>query len=305
MKLAIEVVLGLVAGLVIGYAVAGMQNQAPQVCTAISPERDKIIETAVEKMNSLIHANYPEVNVRVTRTQPYGELYLLTLEYYNKSGTLATQTVFMIGNGSMLLLNDPRCIVDLSEQPEESERSQTGKVNVSVDDDPYKGNKDADVVIVEFSDYACPYCARFALEVEPRILENYGDRVRIVFRDFPVHGQIAYLAAEAANCAGEQGLERGQGWSKYWQYHDLLFENQHEWLSNTTKLYDYAEQLDLNVTAFKVCLGGKYRAEVDKDVQDGINYGVAGTPTFFINGKMVVGYIPYEEFARLIEQELQ
>lgn len=295
-NLVIGVVLGLVVGLVIGYAVTVMQNQALQVCTATSPDIDKTVETAVEKMNTLIHANYPEVNVRVTQTQPYGELYLLTLEYYNESGTLATQTIFMTGNGSMLLLNDPRCIVDLSKQPEQP--AQPGKINVSADDDPWRGNKDAKVVIIEFSDYACPYCARFATEVEPKILDNYGDRVKIVFRDFPVHGQIAYLAAEAADCAGEQG--------KYWEYHDLLFENQHEWMSNTTKLYGYAEQLGLNTTAFKACLdSGKYKSEVDKDLQDGRNYGVTGTPTFFINGKMVVGYRPYEEFTSLIEQELQ
>ncbi len=154
------------------------------------------------------------------------------------------------------------------------------------------------MVIVEFSDYACPYCAKFALEVEPEIIKNYGDKVKIVFRDFPVHGETSYFAAEAANCAGEQG--------KYWDFHDVLFERQNEWIGNRTKVYDYAAELGLNVDDFKACLdSGKYEDEITKDMSDGQSYGVTGTPTFFINGKKVVGYKSYEEFAALIEQELQ
>jgi len=306
--LALGIVIGLIVGAMVGYVVVGTQNPTPQACEANLPSADfdKTLEKAVEKINSMIHTDYPDVNVRVTNTQPYGEIYLLNLEFYNDNGPLATQSFFMTANGSMLLLNDPKCIVTLSEQETNGEtRGETGdgenRINVSVDDDPSIGPADAKVVIVEFSDYTCPACARFANEVESKLLENYGDKIRFVYRDFPVHGNIAYKAAEAANCAGEQ--------DKYWEFHRILYQNQREWMSNTSMLYSYAEQLGLNVTAFKVCLdSGKYKLEVEKDFQDGMSYGVTGTPTFFINGKKVVGINPnkpYEEFAKLIDQELQ
>jgi protein-disulfide isomerase len=299
--LAVGIVIGLIVGVLVGYIVVGAQNPAPQACEANPPgaDFDKTLEKAVEKINSMVHANYPDVNVRVTKTQPYGEIYLLNLEFYNDKGTLTSQSMFMTANGSMLLLNDPRCIISLSEQETNGETGAGGnRINVSVDDDPSIGSEDAKVVIVEFSDYTCPYCAKFANEVEDKLLENYGDKIRFVYRDFPVHGDIAYKGAEAANCAGEQG--------KYWEFHRILYQNQREWMSNTSMLYSYAEQLGLNVTAFKACLdSGKYKSEVDKDLQDGRSYGVTGTPTFFINGKKVVGYMPYEEFAKLIDQELQ
>ena len=88
--------------------------------------------------------------------------------------------------------------------------------------------------------------------------------------------------------------------------HEMLFGNQKKWIGNNSKVYDYAQQLGLNVDEFKACIeSGKYREEVEKDLQDGISYGVTGTPTFFINGKKVVGYRSYDQFAALIEEELQ
>ncbi|ADC64753.1 DSBA oxidoreductase [Ferroglobus placidus DSM 10642] len=316
MRMWILVVLGLVAGIAAGYAAGVMVGMGgKQVCTwnagsgtgtAISEQQlNKTVEKVVKTLQSLIPVN---VSVRATKVEPYGKLYLLNLEFYNKSGVIATQQMFMVGNGSMLLSSSPSCAVNISELSARAQQTPSAQaaVNVSADDDPWRGNESASVVIIEFSDYACPYCAEFANDVEPKILDNYGDRVKIVFRDFPVHGEISYLAAEAADCAGEQGVKEGQGWSKYWEYHDLLFANQQEWIENTTKLYDYAKQIGLNTTAFKACLdSGKYRSEVEKDLQDGRNYGVTGTPTFFINGQKVEGLTPYEVFARFIEQELK
>ncbi len=288
--LAIGVVVGLIVGVLIGYAF-NMTQSSPEVCEANVPANfSENLDKAVEKLNSMIHATHPDVNIKVTKTKSYGEFYLLDLEFYDKNGTLATESVFMPANGSMILFNNPRCVLTLEEPKPEI-------VNVSADDDPYFGPENAKVVIVEFSDYTCPYCAKFANEVEPKIRENYGDKVKFVFRDFPVHGEIAYKAAEAADCAGEQG--------KYWEYHRTLYENQREWISNTSMFYTYAEQLGLNVSAFKACLDSdKYKGEVSKDQQDGIKYGVTGTPTFFINGKKYVGYMPYDQFAKLIDEEL-
>ncbi|WP_230972420.1 DsbA family protein [Archaeoglobus neptunius] len=291
--LVIGIVLGIIVGAIAVYAVTSMAPSGEEFCSANTQVLDqKTIESVTAKLNNIVHKNNPDVNVRISDYKPYGELYLVNIEFYNEKGVIEHYKMYLTANGSLLFTN-PINLTRVSEKPQEEQR-----INVSVDDDPYRGAKNAKVVIVEFSDYACPYCAKFATEVEPKILENFGDKVKIVFRDFPIHGNTSYFAAEAANCAGEQG--------KYWEFHDLLFKNQREWMSNHSKIYDYAKQLGLNVSAFRACVeSGKYREEISKDYKDGVSYGVTGTPTFFINGKKYVGYKPYEEFAKLIEQELQ
>ena len=170
-------------------------------------------------------------------------------------------------------------------------------VPVSADDDPGLGPADAGVVIVEFSDFQCFYCARFATETLGQILNTYGKSVRLVYRDFPlisIHSQ-AQKAAEAAQCAQEQG--------KYWEYHDLLFENQQA--LDIGSLKAYAEQLGLDTDDFDDCLdSGRFASEVAKDLTDGQGYGVTATPTFFINGRLVRGAQPFSVFQALIEEQL-
>ncbi len=292
--LAIGIVVGLIIGAVAVYAITAMpsgEEFCPASPTSSQSLDQQTIDSVTKKLNNLVHQNYPDVNVRIADYSLYGEVYKVRVEFYNDGGILQSQDMFLTANGSLLFTNQ----IDLTKLSEEQKEE---RINASADDDPYRGAEDAKVVIIEFSDYTCPYCAKFATEVEPKILENYGDKVKIVFRNFPVHGETAYFAAEAANCAGERG--------KYWEMHDMLFENQREWIGNNSKVYDYAQQLGLNVDEFKACVeSGKYREEVEKDLQDGISYGVTGTPTFFINGKMVVGYRTYEQFAALIEEELQ
>lgn len=170
---------------------------------------------------------------------------------------------------------------------------------VSADDDAIKGSSKAPVTIIEFSDFQCPYCGRFFSETLPLIKEKYIDtgKVQFVYRDFPlgIH-QHAQKAAEAAECAGEQ--------EKYWDYHDLLFENQNA--LDTASLKAYAKQLGLNTEKFNDCLDqGKMTEEVQNDFQEGSRYGVTGTPAFFINDVKIVGAQPYAAFEQIIEQELQ
>jgi len=171
------------------------------------------------------------------------------------------------------------------------------RFQVSVDDDPAWGPEDAPVTIVEFSDFQCPFCGRFHQQTYPRLRETYGDRIRFVYRDFPIlqlHPN-ALISAQAANCANEQG--------KYWEYHDLLLTNQDQ--SDRTALSNFAAQLELNMTAFDECLdSGRYEQEVNADTRAGSGYGVTGTPTFFINGRPLVGAQPYEVFAAMIDEEL-
>jgi protein-disulfide isomerase len=167
--------------------------------------------------------------------------------------------------------------------------------NVSTDDDPARGPADAPVVIVEFSDYHCPYCQRFESETLPQIMEKYGDQIRFVYRDFPVVGGEVH--AVAAECADEQG--------DFWPYHDALFADP----SSFTSVDDFvslAGDLNLDTDAFSQCMeSDEIQAEIVKDYQDGRSYGVSGTPTFFINGRRLIGAQPFVEFATIIDEELE
>jgi protein-disulfide isomerase len=167
---------------------------------------------------------------------------------------------------------------------------------VSADDDPAKGPADAPVTIITFSDFQCPYCSR----VNPtlaRIKDRYGDSIRVVFRDFPIlqiHPQAA-KAAEAGACANEQG--------KFWPMHDLMFANQQK--LDVASLKQHAATLGLDAAGFEKCLdGGKYADEWKKDSADAEKAGVQSTPAFFVNGRPVVGAVPYEQFAEVINEEL-
>ena len=168
------------------------------------------------------------------------------------------------------------------------------KVDVSVDDDPILGPKDAIVTIIEFSDFECPYCRRVQPTLK-RLLKEYEGKIRLVFRDFPLSfHKNAQKAAEAAQCAGDQ--------DKFWPYHDKLFEQTALGLDDLKK---YAGELELNMDAFNACLeSDKYAQEVAADMQDGQAAGVSATPSFFVNGQPLSGAVPYERFQDLVEAAL-
>jgi protein-disulfide isomerase len=170
------------------------------------------------------------------------------------------------------------------------------RVAVSGDQGFVRGAKDAPVTIVEFSDFQCPYCKTANATVK-QVLERYPGKVRLVFRDFPlasIHPQ-APKAHEAARCAAEQG--------KFWEYHDLLFDRSPK--MTPADLKQYAQELKLESAAFDKCLdSGKHAAAVDKDAQEGAGLGLTGTPSFFINGKQLVGAQPLTAFQKIIDNEL-
>ena len=169
------------------------------------------------------------------------------------------------------------------------------RVEVAFDPARVRGNPKAPVMIVEFSDYQCPYCH----QVEPtvkEVLTKYGDKVSLSYRDFPltaIHPQ-AMMAAEASRCALEQG--------KFWEYHDQLFT-----ASKLDKdaLIEQALNLKLDDKQFESCLTSeRYKADIDKDEQEGRKAGVNGTPGFFINGIVLSGAQAEESFARIIDEQL-
>lgn len=187
--------------------------------------------------------------------------------------------------------------------------SEDERYTVSIDDDYIKGQADAKLTMVEFSDFQCPFCERFYRETLPLIEKEYisTGKVRMVYRDFPMEEihKDAQKAAEATQCAGEQG--------QYWEMHDAIFQNQKA--MGVEDLKKYAKGLSLSADQFAQCLdSGKYAGEVKRDLIDGQALGVQGTPTFFIGptgkGKTVQGISiggarPYAVFKQAFDKLLQ
>ena len=163
-------------------------------------------------------------------------------------------------------------------------------------DDPALGTEAAPVTLIEFSDFQCPFCAR-VMPTLKKIKQTYGDKVRIVWKDFPltsIHPQ-AFKAAEAAQCAREQG--------KFWELHDVLFANQQALLPDDLK--KHAAGIGLDVAKFNTCFdASKYGERVQQHMSAGTQLGVSSTPSIFINGRLVSGAQPYEVFAGIIDDEL-
>lgn len=184
----------------------------------------------------------------------------------------------------------------LREQAGVSILLQKPKVDVAYDPSRVRGDAKAPVVIVEFSDFQCPYCQSVEATLK-RLLTKYDGRVSLAYRDLPlrdIHPQ-AELAAEASRCALEQG--------KFWEYHDLLFQNQNK--LDRDGLVGLARDLKLDDKQFDSCLSSsRYKTQVEEDRQAGMRAGISGTPGFFINGNMVSGNQPQNSFEKTIEDEL-
>jgi len=160
---------------------------------------------------------------------------------------------------------------------------------------PARGPPSAPVTLVEFSDFQCPFCGKAHDTVE-QVMQTYAGKVKLVFRHYPLDfHKNAEKAAEASMCANEQG--------KFWEYHDVLFKNQQT--LEVPQLKDHAKDVGLDAASFSACLdSGKYKKAVDEDMAAGQKVGVTGTPAFFINGVMINGAQPFDEFKKVIDQEL-
>lgn len=195
---------------------------------------------------------------------------------------------------------------------EKSEKANTNAVNQAAnptptqptvtppqvsDSDHIRGNKNAKITIIEFSDFQCPYCSRFHSTML-QVMAAYPNDVRWVYKHFPLDSihPFARDAAEAAECAAEQ--------NKFWEYADKLYENQSQFSVEFFK--KLAGDLKLNTTKFNDCLdSGKFATKVNADYQAGINAGVRGTPGNFINGQSVPGAQPFENLKQIIDGLLQ
>lgn len=170
------------------------------------------------------------------------------------------------------------------------------KVPVRVEDH-VEGEENAPCTLVEYGDYQCPHCGR-AYPIIKKVQKHFGKRLRFVFRNFPlneIHPQ-AESAAETAEFAGTQG--------KYWEMHDLLFENQSRF--GPAFFQEAAQKLGLDPAALREALAnGTYRTHVRSDFMSGARSGVNGTPTFFINGQRLDGSWDYEDLVAALEEALR
>ncbi len=163
----------------------------------------------------------------------------------------------------------------------------------------FKGDPDAPVTIIEFSDFQCGYCGRFATETAPQIDESYVEDgiVRIGYQHFPFLGEASLVAAEASECAAEQDA--------FWEYHDLVFERITAGSRDFSQenLQALAAEMELDTAAFGECLAsGRYQETIMSEAATAQSIGVGSTPTFLVNGEPVIGAQPFQVFSRIIEQ---
>jgi len=183
------------------------------------------------------------------------------------------------------------------------------RAEIDVEGLAFQGSEDAEVVIVEFSEFQCPFCRRHYNDAYAQIKTEYIDtgKVKYYFKHFPLRSihPGAQVAGEASECAGEQGL--------FWEMHDIMFEKQNELRPDggtvafsAEDVKEWAAEVEgLDPEAFDACIDSAAKAGiVEEHFQEGVGIGVSGTPTTFVNGRPIVGAMSFQTFQALIEEEL-
>ena len=203
---------------------------------------------------------------------------------FNIRGGLLTNTGTIGGGGAA---------VQAPAQPTDTPRVE----NVAFGVMPPLGSVDAPIKIVEFSDFQCPFCKRFTDQTMGALRQQYGDKIVIYFRHFPleaIHPE-ARNGSMAALCANDQG--------KFWEMHDELFLTQD--LISVSNSESLAQKLGIDAEKFNSCMeSAQFDSVINTDLQEGSSYGVSGTPTFFVNGWRIVGAQPLAAFTTIIDREL-
>jgi protein-disulfide isomerase len=185
----------------------------------------------------------------------------------------------------------------LNQERKVAVRLEPFRVSLNNDGAPARGPSGSTVTLTEFSDFQCPYCKGF-FPVLKQVEEKYGDRIRIVYRQYPIPSlhPFAFKAAEASLCANDQG--------KFWELHDLMFQEQEQLAVKDLKAK--ATRLGLDQKKFDSCLDtGRYTERVQEDMKEGSRVGVSGTPALFVNGVEIDGgSVPFEVVARALDKEL-
>jgi protein-disulfide isomerase len=289
-------ILGLILGVVVGYLYSISSNDDPGAGDQFTKDQIITISEAYINQNLLKSG----VTAKVQSVTEKSGLYFLDVKL---SSGLETQILesYVTKDGKLFITETIDMTKPVSRSTETTQPPKETKIDMQglIEDDPWGGKEDGKVIIVEFSDFLCPFCKK-SVPVVKRVLEIYGDQVLFVYRDFPIYSlhPTAGKAAEAAECADDQG--------RFWEYHDNLFDKQSEWGKvGVPKFKEYAIALELDTNAFNECLdSGKYTDEVNMDLLEGKSLGITGTPAFFINGRKVAGSQPFSVFKEIIDEEL-
>ena len=176
--------------------------------------------------------------------------------------------------------------------PESESEKTTPRYEIPIEGYPSIGPENAPIVLVEFSDFGCSFCAKWHNETFDDLMSAYPDQILFVYRDVPFR---AFPASEAVMCAREQ--------NSFWEYHDKLFS--YEYGLDENAFMQYAKDLNLDIDKFSTCLSThRYQENIQRDLEFATDLGVSSTPTFFVNGIPLIGAQPIEAFKQLIDREL-
>lgn len=242
-----------------------------------------------------------EVQEETTSRNPFltgflaggGAVLLLLIMFFNitpKQSSMKAQ-INPSANNALPEKQQPSQAQGAAQKPSVYEAQATQTFTITKDDH-IRGNPNASITLVEFSDFQCPFCES-QYQTLKQLLSEYPQKIRLVYRHFPLgFHQFAQKAAEASECASEQG--------KFWEYHDKLFENQSDYSAANFK--KWAGDLGLKTSQFNSCLDSdKYASRIQADTQEGAQKGVNGTPATFVNGQLISGALPYATFKEAID----
>ncbi len=243
------------------------------------------------------------VGIEPTEDSPFLKV---SVSFTNR-GREQTQPVYLTPDGKHLVLGQ---VWDLTRDPgqvrweQKKEGADERLAKLDLHNRPFKGNPDAKVTVVEFSDYQCPYCSRAYATLENQLVESYGDRVKFVFKHLPLE-QLhpwAKKASIAAACAHQQSQDG------FWGFHKAFFENQRAITVENLrdKVQEFGGSLELQIDPLLACFDNDASSTlVEADMHDATELGITSTPTFLINGALVAGAIPFEEMAGYVDQALK
>ncbi len=269
------------------------KTKSKKASTSSKPENMKATSKATSK--KVFTPSTPEDTITLNRSHFYMALVVLAFSAGILVGFVAWGRTPVAAQ--MTVSSQPTTQASVAQAPAQTQAPQYVRYEIPAEGFPSLGPEDAPIVMVEFSDFQCPFCKRFHDETSQALLAAYPDKIRFVYRHLPltsIHPN-AFPAAEAAMCANDQ--------NSFWQYHDAIFSDQQ---NLGPEMYpQIATTLGLDMTTFQDCLTSeKYKDAVQKDLDFALKLGVNSTPTFFLNGLAVVGAQPLEAFTQLIDKEL-
>ena len=286
-------VTGLACALIAATSLSACQSAPPPNAGPPSEADLKQTEQRVQEYFKKTVNLPPNLVMKLIDVTPSPASGLLTANLELSSGTQTQKVPLVLSRDGRYMIQGQ--LTDLTVDPTKAVMDK-----IALKDLPVRGNPNAPVTIVEYSDFQCPFCSRAYTTLEEQVLKQYGDKVRLVFKNFPlkeIH-QWAESAAVASVCVRQQNPEA------FWKAYDFLFQNQKDITADTLKpkMEGMVRDAGLDVGTFDSCFDNKATLEALKaDTQEASALGVRSTPTFFINGHKLEGAVPFDNFKATID----